>query len=35
MPTLQPQDLDTLARACLGRVGVPAVDAALVADHLV
>ena len=35
MPTLQPQDLDTLARACLGEVGVPAVDAALVADHLV
>ena len=35
MPTLQPQDLDTLARSCLARVGVPAIDAALVADHLV
>ena len=35
MPTFHAQDLDALARACLDKVGVPADDAALVADHLV
>ena len=35
MPTFRAADLDALARACLDRVGVPAADAALVADHLV
>ncbi len=35
MPTFRCEDLDALARACLDRVGVPAADAALVADHLV
>ena len=35
MPTFRALDLDTLARTCLDRVGVPQEDAALVADHLV
>ena len=35
MPTLRAEDLDALARACLRQVGVPADDAALVAEHLV
>lgn len=35
MPTFAAPALDTLARTCLDRVGVPAADAALVADHLV